>query len=253
MLADLLEAELAGTGLLFARLGSAVMILPALGEAAVSPRLRLFLALATSLLLRPVLAARLPPLPDEPAALAVLVGGEILAGLVLGSLARLAMAALHVAGTAIAYQSGLAAAALFDPGEAQQVSPLARFLSLAALTALLASDGHHTMLLALRDSYERLPPGSILPTAEAAGLYARLTADTFALGLRLAAPVLLSGLLLNLAVGLAARLVPSLQVFLLFIPAQILVAFAVAALSLGTVLTLSLRHLDRTLLLVVGG
>ncbi|MDF1585286.1 flagellar biosynthetic protein FliR [Marinimicrococcus flavescens] len=249
----MLQAELAGTGLLFARIGSALMVLPLLGEAAVTPRLRLFVALALSLLLRPVLAHSLPPLPEEPVALAALVGGEIVIGLLLGSLGRLAMAAVHVAANVVAYQSGLAAAALFDPNEAQPVSPLAQFLGMAALTAILAADGHHAMLLALRDGYERLPPGAPLPFGEAAGLYARLAASTMEVGLRMAAPVLLAGLLVNVAVGLAARLVPSLQVFLLFVPAQILIAFAVAALSLGTVLALMLRHFEGALLLMAGG
>src|SRR3546814_3325802 len=84
--------------------------LPGVGEASVSPRIRLTIALLMSGVSVPVLASSLPPLPAQPMQLAFLVVSEIGFGLALGLLSRLIFSALHVGGTIIALQAGLASA-----------------------------------------------------------------------------------------------------------------------------------------------
>jgi flagellar biosynthetic protein FliR len=95
----------------------------------------------------------MPELPRDPMALAGLVAPEILVGLLLGFSARLALAAVHVGGCSlIALQSGLSAAAMFDPNEAAQGTVPGSFLAAAALTLLFAADFHHLLLRAIAAS-----------------------------------------------------------------------------------------------------
>src|SRR5436309_1219260 len=108
MLSHFLISELFAFLLIFCRLGSAIMLLPGFGEAYVAPRIRLMLALMFSLILTPVI--HFPPAPATVSGLLFLMTGEILAGLFIGGLARMLIAAMHVAGTVIAYQSSLASA-----------------------------------------------------------------------------------------------------------------------------------------------
>ena len=79
-------------------------------------------------------------------------------------------AALHIAGTTIAFQSGLAAAAIFDPNEATQGTLPGNFLTTTALVLLFVTDGHHLLLQALAASYAGLPAGDAPPLGDMAEL-----------------------------------------------------------------------------------
>lgn len=257
LLPELLADEAFRLFLVFCRVGAALLILPGFGEPYVPPRLRLLLALALSLLLGAALGPTglLPPAPEEPAALALLVGREVLIGLFLGAAARTLLGALHVAGSVIAYQSGLAAASVFDPGAATQGTLPGNLLTTAALVLLFVTDGHHALLAALADSYVGLAPSSTgLPLGDMAELFGRLVGAAFAAGVRIAAPVVLVSLLLYLGLGVLNRLMPALQVFFIALPLQILLAFAVLALSLaGGLLAFLAFFGDGLALLVFGG
>ena len=173
-----------------------------------------------------------------------LVAGETVFGLAIGTSARLAFAAVNVAGSIIAMQSGLAAATFFDPSEATQTPAPANFLSLATLALLFATDGHHLLLRALAQSYALQPLGAALPFGDLGLLLTRLAGTALSAGLAMAAPVLLANLLGNLALGALNRLVPSLQVFFVALPLQLALAFALLAFGVGGVLLVGLRTLE---------
>jgi flagellar biosynthetic protein FliR len=238
----LLPDELAGEAwpilLVFARVGAAIMIVPGLGEHHVLPRLRLLLALAVSLLLAPTLSPSLPPQPGAPLALAAAVVGEILIGLLIGLVARLSLAALHVGGSLIAMQAGLSAAALFDPNEAVQSTVPASFLAGAAMTLLFAAGFHHLLLRAFAASYAALPAGGGIDAGDGGALLIRLSTDAIATGVKIAAPMIVAGLVVNLGLGALARMVPAFPVLSLALPAQLLLALVVIELSLPEALAL---------------
>src|SRR3546814_340340 len=125
MLKELLPGEAFAYFLVFARVGSAMVVLPGIGEAYISPRFRLLLALVVTVVMVPVLAPHLPDLPAQPATLLLLVGGEILVGLFLGTIARVLISALVTAGTVISFLTGFANALLFNPMLADQGALLA--------------------------------------------------------------------------------------------------------------------------------
>ena len=93
MLAQLIAAELFAPLMVFIRVGSALMVLPAIGDSVVTPRTRLMLALLISLLTSPMLSSAIPSIPDSPIALGLLILGEILIGIFLGLVARILLAA----------------------------------------------------------------------------------------------------------------------------------------------------------------
>ncbi len=146
----------------------------------------------------------------------------------------MAFAALHVAGTTIAFQSGLAAAAIFDPNEATQGTLPGNFLTTTALVLLFVTNGHRMLLQALAASYARLPAGMAPPLGDMADLLTQLLGQAFALGVRIAAPLLLVSLLMYLGMGVLNRLMPTFQVFFIALPLQILVAFTTIMLSFTT-------------------
>jgi flagellar biosynthetic protein FliR len=237
-LADLLANEALAVLLVFARLGAALMTVPGFGEQHVLPRLRLLLALALSILVSPALAGAMPVLPREPVALALLLLPEILVGLLLGFVTRLALAAIHVGGSLIALQSGLSAAAMFDPNEATQGTVPGAFVAAAALTMLFAADFHHLLLRGIALSYTAFPVAQAIDPAAVTDLLIRLGADAVATGARIAAPLILAGILVNLGLGAMGRMVPAFPIFFLALPVQLLLALVVLELSLPAALGL---------------
>jgi flagellar biosynthetic protein FliR len=233
VLPELIVEEAFRLLLIFVRIGSAMVIMPGLAEAYVAARVRLLLALVMSVALVGPLAPSLPALPDEPLALARLLAAEVVLGLFIGSAAKVMFAALHIAGTTIAFHSGLATAAIFDPNEATQGTLSGNLLTTTALVLLFVTDSHHLLVEALAASYATMPPGAALPWGDMAQLLARLVDQAFGLGLRLAAPIVLVSVLAYLAMGVLNRLMPTFQVFFIALPMQILAACATVMLSLA--------------------
>lgn len=246
-----LEALIAGNLfawlLVFTRVGSAMMVLPVFGDQFVPARVRLVLALIISLIVTPVL---LPQLPREPASvlsLFLLLLGEIMIGVFIGSLGRLMFGALEVAGMIIAMQTGLSNAFVFNPALASQGSLPGSLLSWLALLLILITNLHHLLILAVVHSYETFQPGGAVPVGDFAQAVTRVAADSFMIGVEMAAPFLATGLVFALALGVMARLAPQMQVFFVFMSAQIAYGLFLFAITVSAMMTFWLRHFEGTL------
>jgi flagellar biosynthesis protein FliR len=232
MLDQLISGSVFGFLMVFARLGSTLMVLPGFGEAYVSPRIRLGLALVLAFALMPVVGGNVPALPDSIWRLLLLVGNEIGIGLFLGTLARMMLMALSVAGTIVAMQTSLSSALANDPTTAQQASVPANFFMALGVMLIFASNLHHLMLRAMIDSYTVFPPGVLPVIGDMADLITRTISASFVLAVQIAAPFLIIGLIFYLGLGLLARLMPQVQIFFVAMPAQLLIGFVL--LLLGT-------------------
>ena len=235
MLAELLTTELFIFIILFTRIGTAIMVMPGFGEIYVPTFVRLAIALGITLALAPVLAPAVPPQPDNPFQLLLLLGGEIGIGLLLGGIARLTMSALHVAGTVIAFKSGLAFALTMDPTQGVQGALVASFLSILGIVVIFALNLHFLLLRAVVDSYGLFVPGALPPMGDFADLALRVVSGSFKLGIQLAAPFIVFAMVLNIGIGVMARLMPSLPIFFVIMPLQIWVAFALLGVTIAVI------------------
>jgi len=238
----------------FARIGAAIMVLPGFGELTIPARVRLALALTLTFVLFPLVANMLPGMPADALSLAGVIIGEILIGVAIGLLARFVVSGLQVAGTIIAFNSGLGSAQLFDPTVGQQGAITGAFLATLGVTLLFVTNMHHLMLEALVDSYQLFRPGAALPVGDFSDTAAQLVARSFAMGLQIAMPVVLIGTMIYIAMGLMARLMPQIQVFFIALPLQMLVAFVILAITVGAGMLVFLEQFEATLrdLLIVG-
>ncbi|MBX6427202.1 MAG: flagellar type III secretion system protein FliR [Variibacter sp.] len=242
-----LPAAAAAFLLMFARIGTMVMLLPGFGEAAVPVRIRLVAALALTAALFPLhrnaFAVDLGALAPVLLALAQ----ELLVGAVLGATVRLAVSALQVAGSIVAQQLGLGFVTAIDPTQGQQGAILGNFLTLLGLTLLFATDLHHLMIAALSESYRLFRPGEMPFAGDVAALTTRTIATAFRIGVQLAAPFIVLGLLFNVALGVLSRLMPQMQVFFVGLPLSILVGFLVLVFVIGTMMTVYLGYMEGVL------
>lgn len=244
LLGEFLAGQVWAVFLVFARIGSAFAVLPGFAEASVPARVRLLLAAAITLVVAPVVAGALPPLPAEPARLALLTGMECATGLFLGLIARMMLAAAHVAGMIIGYQTSLANAFAFDPATHQQGVITAAWMSLLALVMLFAADLHHVLLRVLAESYEVFPAGRIVDPAEFADAASQLVSRGFSLGLRMAMPFLVYAVVLFVALGLMQRLMPQMQVFFVAMPLQVTLGLVLLAMTTGLAMTVFVEDLE---------
>ena len=231
---QILPADILIYALVFARVGAMVMTLPALGEAMIPPRVRLMLALALVILLAPIVGDTYPVgATQKPIVLVGLIGLETVTGLAIGMLLRMVMTAVGTAGNIIAMQSGLAFAQTFDPSQQTQSALVSTFLSLLALVLIFAADLHHLLIAGIKQSFVLFPPGKLLPTGDFAKLAVETVSEAFTLGLQMASPFLVFGLILYGASGVVAKLMPQVQIFFLAMPLNILAGFILLALTLS--------------------
>jgi len=234
--------------LAFARIGTALMILPGLGEMNVSARIRLVMALAVTAVLAPVIATSYPSTPLGVGPLVASLVGEIGIGLFIGLTARMFMSALQVAGTVIAFQSGLAFAMNVDPTQGIQGAILGTYLAVLGTAMVFVTDLHHLMLIGLRDSYTLFPPMTGLPTADFLAVAVDTMASAFTLGVKLATPFIVFSLVFYLGIGILSKLIPQVQIFFVAMPANILFGFIILFLMVGSMMLYFLEHLEAVLL-----
>ena len=242
-----------GAALVFARLGAILMLLPGLGETYVPPRIRLSLALLITLVVWPIAAPALPALPESVGGMAGWVIREVATGLMIGAILRAFMTALATAGEVVSLQTTLSFAQSTNPMQAQPGSTLSAFLTLLGVPLLFATNTHHLFLAGLAGSYELIAPVRPLITADFVELAVRTLADSFMLGIQLAAPVIVFAIIFNLASGLVGRVMPSFQVFFATAPLSILLGLSIFTLSLGVVGTIFIDRYRSLAQIFAGG
>ncbi len=235
MLNDFLTTTVFAFIIVFVRIGTAVMIMPGVGDSLTPQNIRLYIALGLSLVLTPVVMPHLPhPVPDGPG-LFVLIIAEFIIGLFFGTVARILMAAMDTAGMIVSMASGLGNAQIFNPGFQTQGSLFGAFLSVTGVVLLLVTNLHHLLFYGIVGSYNVFPVGAVPDTGSMAEMIADALASSFAIGVQIAAPFLIISFLVYVGMGVLARLMPQIQVFLLALPLQIIISLITLSLVIPAI------------------
>ncbi len=225
--------QLFAGGLVFARIASLVMMMPGLGDQGAPAQVRLAFAILMALVVTPAVFSLLPAIPQDLGDLAGDVAREVLIGFAIGAILRVFLEAMATAGEVISIQTTLSFAQTADPVTSQQNTTLATFLTLMATVLVMATNLHHLFIGALVRSYSLFPFGRAPPIQDFGTLAIRTTAGAFALGIQLAAPVMVFSLIFNLATGLVGRAMPQFQIFFAASPLNVLLGLSLLALSLA--------------------
>jgi flagellar biosynthetic protein FliR len=95
---------------------------------------------------------------------------------------------------------------------------------------------HHLVIAALNDSYALFAPGSVPLMGDMASLTTQTIASAFKIGVQLAAPFLVFGMLFNIGLGVLSRLMPQMQVYFIGLPLSILLGLIILAVALGAMM-----------------
>lgn len=236
ILEDFLTTGVFAFMIIFVRFGTALMIMPGIGDSFVPGNIRLMIALAICFVMTPLIMPSMPsPLPGFGTMLA-LIAMEFITGLFIGTIARILMTALDTAGMMISMASGISNAQMFNPGLATQGSLFGAFLSIMGVTLLFVTNLHHLMIHGLVESYHMFPIGGVPDTGSMAELITKAVSSAFMVGFQIALPFIVISLMIYVGMGVLARLMPQIQVFILAIPLQIMLALTTMGLVLSTIM-----------------
>jgi flagellar biosynthetic protein FliR len=218
---------------IFLRVSALLIMIPIIGERAVPVRVKGGLAILVSLLVFPSIRADMNNLPAEEDifTLAIAMIGEIMIGVVIGLITKIIFAGIQFAGEMIGIQVGFSIVNVIDPVTSTQVSVIAEFQYLIALLVYLAIDAHHTLIFAIIDSYRIVSPLNYHFSGPLMKHILILSKELFSMAIKISAPIMAVLLFTNVALGVVARTVPQINVFIVGFPVQITVGLIVFGLT----------------------
>lgn len=238
--------------LVFFRVVSMLWLLPLFQSTSVSVAYKAGLSLIIAFLLFEPVAV--PDLRGDAFLLLLAIAKEILIGLSIGFFVRVLFSMVSAAGEVVSMQSGLSFARSMDPTLSVQTTVIEQFQSLLAIMIFLGIDGHHILLAGLAASLRQVPPGVFVLRPMLSQYMIEAVGRLFAASLKICAPVVATLFFVDLALGILARLIPQVNVFIEGASIKILTTLAMLALSLNLafpVIAGVFRGLDSEMLKVV--
>lgn len=239
VLGEILPQQSFAFMVIFARVGTLIMLMPGFDQVFVPVRVRAAFAVLVSLVMVPVVTV--PTISDNGLETFIIVAQEVLVGAFLGLMAKFVLSALDTAGTIIGMQTGIANAFILNPGMAQQGAIFGVFLVMAGMVAIFATDLHHHTFFALASSYDVFPPGTWLPLGDAIDHLGRIFSKSFGIAVQLAAPLIVLGIIFNVGVGILSRLMPQVQIFFITVSGQIIMGLFVLAMTTAALMMVFLK------------
>jgi len=247
--------------LIFARISAFFVTVPIFSYRSIPVVPRLFIALGLAAAMTSVFVV-----PENPLIIngmyVLLVIKEVIVGLLLGMIAFMIMSAIQIAGGFVDFQMGFAIANVIDPQTGAQSPLLGQFFNVLTMLLLLALDGHHLILDGIYYSYQFLPIDQLALHVEDGRMVQFIIQTftiTFAIAFQMAVPVVATLFLVDLALGITARTVPQLNIFVVGFPIKIGVSFLVLSSMAVVLLTLVKKLFElmavsmRDLMLILGG
>lgn len=237
-------------GLLLVRPAMMVAAAPPLGAVYAPATVRLGFALLLTLSITPVVVAPVDLSLFE-------VVGVVLREMAIGFAIALAIRALisgaEMAGSLTGYQMGFSYGSLIDPQSGVRNSMFSVLYANLAIITFLVTNGHHSMIRALSMSYAQLPIGLGHVDQSLVAVVTSMLGIVFVLGVRLATPLILSLLVVEVALGLIARAAPAINLQAVSQPLRIVLGLVIIATLISMAPTLIARYINPVFELGVRG
>jgi flagellar biosynthetic protein FliR len=209
---------------------------PVLSHQSIPMRVKIGIAMVITLAVAPVVTS--PPLTGLLEAQGfVQLAHNILVGLALGFAVRIVFVGVELAGQLIGLQIGLSFASFFNPDTNESENVVSNFMSMLVLLMFLSIDGHLVLISALADTFRLFPVGAVGAAGSASIeplAIVRGASDLFAIALTICLPILAVMLLVNVVLGVMARVAPQLNLFAVGFPLTVLAGLAALTLFLPT-------------------
>lgn len=239
------EGQIVAFALVLLRMIAFVVAMPLFGTSNVPTTVKVLLPLVLSFVLFPTLIVGVTDKLPIDGMIVAYAFREVFVGLFLGFFCRLFFFAISVAGEIVGISSGLASAQIFNPAMGTQTNVLEQFQTLLATLLFLALNAHHVFFEGLIRSFQVLPIGQLAFNAAAAESLLRLSQTVLVLGLQIAAPIVMSIFLANIAMGIIGKAVPQMNVLMTSLQVTILVTLLMLIITIPLTLAYMGNVLDR--------
>ena len=219
---DILQGQVACFLLVLTRTSGIFFISPFFGSMNVSAKLRAVAAILLAVLLFPVVVKMY--VIETPASLVMFtftIIKELFVGWLIGLVGYITLSAVNMAGKIMDMQVGFAVVQMMDPTTQQQTGLIGTFLYNLTIIYFIITNGHHVILSALTESFRIIPLDAMLWNQSLSQLMIDLTAGIFMNGMKIAMPVTFAILLTNVGMGILARTMPQMNIFVVGIPLQL--------------------------------
>ncbi len=208
--------------LYFLRATGFLVVLPLFSARAVPVLYQVALAFFLALILAPLYQGPAPTeLLASPAMLINAAAGEVVLGLMVGFLVGVIFVIFDFAGSLIGYQMGFGIINVLNPTQGQQTGLVGEFFFTLASLLFLVLNLHHLFLIFWQRSFELVSVGSFTPVNMGLAELVRVAGDFFLISVQLAMPLLAVLILTDVVLGIMARTMPTLNVFIVGLPLKV--------------------------------
>jgi len=211
--------------LCFARVSAFMFLLPIMGSKTIPVQTRVGLSALLSIFMISMVGRSASPFISDFAPFFIVVVKEIIVGLTLGFTTKFLFVGIQIAGEIIGVQMGFGVAKVVDPGYQSQLSLIAEFQTMVAMLIYLSINGHHFLIKGLELSYSVVPVNTPIQSDGISKLITSMASGIFISAVKIGAPVITALLLSNVALGILARTVPQMNIFIVGLPLKIGVGF----------------------------
>lgn len=227
---DIFQGQLAAFLLVLTRTSGIFFISPFFGGLTIPYQMRAGVAVAMAVLIFPVLVQEtVITAPSNIWLFAGTVIQELAIGWMIGFIAFVVLSAINMSGKIMDLQVGFAVANLMDPNSGQQTPLIGGFLHNLAIIYFLVVNGHHFILAALVESFRSVPLDGLVWNQSLAEFMVDLTAGVFLTGMKIAMPVTFAILITNVGMGILARTMPQMNIFVIGIPMHLMIGLFMLA------------------------
>ena len=220
---DIYQGQLAAFLLVLTRTSGIFLISPFFGSMNVPVQMRTLIAVAMAIVTFPVIVEKTTvTAPESILMFGGTVAQELFIGWMIGFIAFVALSSINMAGKIMDMQVGFSVAQVMDPTSGQQSPLIGSFLYNLAVIYFLVVNGHHIIISALIESFNRIPLDGLIWNEALANFMVDVTAGVFLTGMKIAMPVTFAILITNVGMGILARTMPQMNIFVVGIPMHLM-------------------------------
>ncbi len=212
-----------GIILCFARLSGFFIPLPVYGSKNIPSSIKIGLIFFITYSLIPILDLSYIQNVDSFLSLAGLIVLEFLKGTFLGLSFVVALNCIYLLGSLIDRNIGFSMVSIVNPMGTQQLPISANFFYIIAMMLFFIIDGHHQLIRVFVQSYEYAPLGMKFLNIHGVWELILILQKTFVLGFQLASPFIITIIVANIILGLLAKSMPGMNVFMIGMPFKVFV------------------------------
>lgn len=218
--------------LVFLRVSALIAMIPIFGDRSVPMTVKGGLSLFLSFLIFPFVLGFLPVMATSLMPQIFTMGGEIMIGIIIGLVSRFLFAGIQLGGELIGFQMGFSIVNVIDPVTSRQVSIISQFQYLLAMLLFLNCNAHHIFINAIADSYRIISPPGVHFTGALMDTILIYSQKIFIVAVKISAPVIAVLFFTQIGLGVLARTVPQINIFIVGFPLQISVGLIFLGLTI---------------------